>query len=58
MEVDLAYMDNEADCERIDREFNKEFKNLLEGFDRDFSIITPEDQIKMIEDDFGPNMEE
>jgi uncharacterized protein len=58
MEVELAIEDNELDVKRIERKFEKAHKKLLEGFDRDFSIITPEDQIKMIEEDFNLNNEE
>jgi hypothetical protein len=58
MEVDLAIEDNELDVKRIERKFEKEHKRLLEGFDRDFSIITPEDQIRMMEEDFDLNKEE
>jgi hypothetical protein len=58
MEVDLAIEDNELEVKRIERKFEKDHKKLLEGFDRDFTVITPEDQARWFDEDFGSNMED
>jgi len=55
MDVDLSYFDNEGEVSRMERVFVKEKRALLEGFDRDFSIVTPEDQLKQFDADFQLN---
>lgn len=55
MDVDLAYHNNTTDVERVDREFKKKKRELLKGFDRDFSIVKPEDQLKQFDADFQLN---
>jgi hypothetical protein len=58
MELELEYNNNDKEVERINKRFEKQYNAQLEGFSRDFTLITPEMEASMIEEDFGLNMED